>query len=90
MWCVLFQSPFLFLAGFVLQGCSLLLVTFGALGDSPLLFTTVNFLLVGSFCFLFAVFLSSSLALQTLSQGHGCPRTLQPFMPSASSDGELP
>lgn len=55
---VLFKSPFLFLDGFVLQGCCLLLVALGALGDSPLLLTTVDFLLVGSFCFSFAVFLS--------------------------------
>lgn len=72
---MLFQSSFLFLAGFVLQGCSLLLVALGALGDTPLLITTLDFLLVGSFCFSLSVFLSCSLALQTLSQGHRCPRT---------------
>lgn len=66
---VLFQSPLLFLDGFVLQGCCLLLVALGALGDSPLLLTTVDFLPVGSFCFSFAVFLSPFTGVRNAEPG---------------------
>lgn len=52
----LFQSPFLFSDGFVLQGCSLLLVALGAMGDSPVLLTTVDFLLVGCLLLLLCPF----------------------------------
>lgn len=83
----LFQSLSQFIAGFVLQGCSLLLMALRALGDSPVLLTAVDFVLVAASAFPLLFF---SLALQTPNQGHKCPRTQQGFMPSASSDGDLP
>lgn len=51
----LFQSPFLLLDGFILQGCSLLLVVLGALSNTPLLLT-IYFLLMGSFHISFVIF----------------------------------
>jgi len=50
-----------------------MLSALGALGDSPLLLTAVGSLLTSSFCFSFAIFLSSLLELQTLSRGCRCP-----------------